>query len=245
MFIEIYSWLFVDKDFLFKLVKRDFGFEGHQSINFRSKCECRKNQVVNLRLIDNFYRTRVISLTDIDKNTTYEIIKEYSINREQFESSIFTCSLYNTLRRGPNTKVLSYTLYGRNPHYYKDLFDLVKRAKEVYPDWVVRVHYDQSINSSFICELECLKNVNDSYYDHVDFCNIEKLPFDLLKKWNSSYMHAMTWRWLPIGDSFVDFFSSRDTDSWLSHREIDSVNVWMNSNTLFHVMRGKNSDNAA
>ena len=47
----------------------------------------------------------------------------------------------------------------------------------------------------------------------------------------------MMWRWFPIADDFVDFFSSRDTDSTLIQREIDSVNVWLNSNTLFHVMR--------
>ena len=49
----------------------------------------------------------------------------------------------------------------------------------------------------------------------------------------------MTWRWLPIGDSFVDFVASRDTDAWISQRELDSVKVWMESNTVFHVMRGK------
>ena len=48
----------------------------------------------------------------------------------------------------------------------------------------------------------------------------------------------MTWRYLPLGDSFVDFMASRDIDSSLIQREIDSVNVWLNSNTLFHVMRG-------
>ncbi len=48
----------------------------------------------------------------------------------------------------------------------------------------------------------------------------------------------MTWRWLPIGDSFVDFVASRDTDAWISKRELDSVKVWMESNTVFHVMRG-------
>lgn len=48
----------------------------------------------------------------------------------------------------------------------------------------------------------------------------------------------MTRRWLPIGDSFVDYFGSRDTDGWISERETDSVKVWLDSNTPFHVMRG-------
>ena len=41
-----------------------------------------------------------------------------------------------------------------------------------------------------------------------------------------------------MGDSFIDFVASRDTDAWMSQRERDSVDVWLNSNTIFHVMRG-------
>ena len=68
---------------------------------------------------------------------------------------------------------------------------------------------------------------------------IESFVHLILKKLLDRYMHGMTWRWLPIGDSFVDFVSSRDTDAWISQRELDSVKVWMESNTVFHVMRGK------
>ena len=97
-----------------------------------------------------------------------------------------------------------------------------------------------------------------SFYDNVDFCNIEmdvklkpemvilnekdfeKINFNLsFSQLNLSYVHAMMWRFLPIGDSFVDVFSSRDTDSHLLQREVDSVNVWLKSNTIGHIMRGK------
>ena len=125
---------------------------------------------------------------------------------------------------------------------------MINFIKNNYPGWFVRVHYDSSIDKSIICELECLSYLDDDknnsnngtnkLYDIVDFCNIEKMPIDFHKTWNASYMHGMKWRWLPIGDSFVDFFSSRDTDAWMSSREIASVDVWMKSNTLFHIMRG-------
>ena len=53
----------------------------------------------------------------------------------------------------------------------------------------------------------------------------------------------MKWRWLPIGDGFVEAFSSRDTDSYLLQREVDSVNVWTkSSDKLGHIMRGNNKD---
>ena len=51
-------------------------------------------------------------------------------------------------------------------------------------------------------------------------------------------MHAMMWRWLPIADLFVDIFSSRDIDSVLLQREVDSVNTWLNSTKVGHMMRG-------
>ena len=53
-----------------------------------------------------------------------------------------------------------------------------------------------------------------------------------------SYMHESMWRFLSIGDSFVDVFMSRDTDSYLIDREVDSVKIWDNSNTIGHIMRG-------
>ena len=55
-------------------------------------------------------------------------------------------------------------------------------------------------------------------------------------------MHSMKWRWLPIGDSFVDIFMSRDTDSLILQREVDAVNSWLNRSTsLVHIMRDSTS----
>jgi hypothetical protein len=74
-------------------------------------------------------------------------------------------------------------------------------------------------------------NLNVYLFSNVDFCDISQLPLiknsSLLKyKQEMSYLHSMMWRWLPIGDSFVDLFISRDTDSLIIKREVDSVQVW-------------------
>ena len=169
-----------------------------------------------------------------------ELTCNYTGYKLEFDKSIFTCDLYNVLRRGPKTKVISFALYGKSDFYYRFLKDLIKIINKLYPNWLIRVYYDSSINKSIICELECYKNELNEYYDLADLCDIEQLPIDLSENniWDASYMHGMTWRWLPLGDSFVDYFSSRDTDAWMSKREVDSVNVWLQSNTLFHVMRG-------
>ena len=54
-----------------------------------------------------------------------------------------------------------------------------------------------------------------------------------------SNLKEKTWNWLPIGDGFVDYVSIRDTNSWITSRELDSVMVWLNStDSVFHIMRG-------
>ena len=100
---------------------------------------------------------------------------------------------------------------------------------------MIRIYYDKSINSSIICELECLKDEKSGkFMDIIDFCNINEIPFgNPNNTWNAQYMHSMKWRFLPIGDPFVDIFMSRDLDSWIIDREVDAVNVWLQSNTLF------------
>jgi len=120
----------------------------------------------------------------------------------------------------------------------------------------MRIHHDNSIDQSLKCVLECLKDENGNLLDNVDFCDIEKVPghqtsqftfnTDILQgtdpeiesRWSAAYMNAMKWRWLPISDPFVDAFMSRDADSLIIQREVDSVMVWLESDKVGHIMRG-------
>jgi len=103
---------------------------------------------------------------------------------------------------------------------------------------------------------------NGSFLDNVDFCNLEKIPghqnpffeyrswTDIIQEkymnhiehnesyWSATYINSMMWRWFPINDPFVDVFMSRDSDSLIIQREVDSVNVWLQSNEVGHIMRG-------
>jgi hypothetical protein len=158
---------------------------------------------------------------------------------------MFTCNLYDSLRRGKSQKILSYSLYGKKRFFYDKLKVLTRQIKKLYPGWTMRVYYDDTIDKSIICEIECQTDEDGSYIDNADFCDINnielKLNYSKLLSsnliFNGSYIHAAIWRWLPIGDSFVDVFSSRDTDSYLLQREVDSVNVWLNSDKKGHIMR--------
>ena len=94
-----------------------------------------------------------------------------------------------------------------------------------------------------------MNHLDGSLIDNVDFCNVGSIPDEVgLKRLNlsrsvavlnaSGMIDGMMWRWFPIGDRLVDVFMSRDADSLIIQREIDSVNVWLESNRTGHIMRG-------
>lgn len=115
----------------------------------------------------------------------------------------------------------------------------MRSAKNLYPDWTIRIYHDETIDNSLICTMECATHENSELLmNNVDFCYVKNLPENLHEKFDASYMLPMTWRWLPIGDQFVDKFISRDSDSCISKRETAAVAEWLNSGTIFHIMRG-------
>ncbi|CAF0866460.1 unnamed protein product [Brachionus calyciflorus] len=171
-------------------------------------------------------------LRNLNENN-YEVLfgdKRYNFNSKNLT---LTCDLYKSLKRGLNQKVVAYSLYGTNDRYYKLISHTSEMVKKFYPDHVMRIYHDDSINKSIICQLECAN-------PHIDFCNIHKLPLSLEnfnQVLNLNYIHSMEWRFLPIGDTFVDLFHSRDSDSMILQREYDSVQEWLNSDNIGHIMR--------
>jgi hypothetical protein len=196
---------------------------------YHSKCDCQRDQIsilkypglVRVKKANNLVRT----LTDLDRLT-------------------FTCDVYNTFKRPggdkSGTKVIAFSLYGSDPKYSKDLEVIARAVKKLYPGWLMRVYHDRTVSPETKCQLECLKaDDSDEFLGNVDLCDITAIPHsDLRSSWNASFMHAMNWRFLPVGDSFVEAFMSRDTDSMITEREIGSVNVWLGSNQPGHIMRG-------
>lgn len=185
---------------------------------FESECPCKnnKNEQIQIKIKNNNYY-------QVYMNNKYK----YSFN---LNKTILTCNLYNSFRRGMNQKVISYSLYGQNSLYYKHLKNITKQIKALYPEWIIRIYHDNTLLN--YCEIKC--QLDDDDDDIIDFCNIEKLPPNK----TVNYIHKMNWRWLPIGDSFVDVFKSRDTDSFILQRELDSVQYWLKSNKTAHIMRG-------
>ena len=149
------------------------------------------------------------------------------------ETSTSLCSQYATLR-GAHQKIIAISMYGPKENVLFNLNDSVNFLHElifdmnkIYPNWILRVYHDQSLNDDLICSIECS-------YHNVDFCNASQLgSLGSI----SDYMPPKIWRFLPAGDLLVDMIISRDLDSPLSQRELDAVNQWLSTNKSWHIMR--------
>lgn len=125
-----------------------------KSVLLSSKCKCRPDMV----------------LKKISQNE-YSVNGSYSLATDELNQMKFSCNFYNQLYRGKNIKVISYSLYGKSSRYYYFLkTKLVRLINKFYPDWIVRIYHDNSIDERVICQLECLP------FNNVDFCDITRLP---------------------------------------------------------------------
>jgi hypothetical protein len=225
----IFLWITIFYSLVIKKTKISIDDDENFYLKLQSQCVCRK-ETIFVEKLENSHR----------------IWKGPKINKNFYETKVdfksITCDLYNAFRRGPKQKVIGISLYGTDDRYYKSLRVIAKQAAQHYPEWVMRIYYDNTIKKSVICEIECLTGDDGKPLDNIDFCYVNNIPNGLPSKnetWSCDYTHAMKWRWLPIGDPLVDTFLSRDSDSWFHDREYEAVKVWLKSQYLFHLMRGK------
>lgn len=183
LYLRYYARVYLDRDAIIKQESRDFTAS---IVKYTSKCKCRENVTVTLVKTSKSY---VIEIEDKQQTGEESIEKSYIVSRKEFEESIFTCDMYNTLRRGPNQRIISYSLYGQDRKYYERIKEIVIAIRSKYPGWIVRIGHDSTIDTSFICEMECL-TYEGSYLDIIDFCDMERLPIDPVNTLNVSYMHG-------------------------------------------------------
>lgn len=193
-----YGTFYIDQDAVIKQEMKNYDLPMGR-VEFFSKCKCRKDQLVLLSQKTDEYVVEVKQRArkNSKQSKSARKLNYYSLDRERFEQTTLTCDMYNSLRRGPNQRVIAYSLYGTNPKYYKYLRDIVVVVRERYPGWIVRVYHDSSILPEFVCEMECLSYADKKKPDRkrlldiVDFCDIERLPYDPSKTFNTSYMHGI------------------------------------------------------
>jgi hypothetical protein len=122
-------------------------------------------------------------------------------------------------------KIISFSLYKginclTNPNVYNyGTLCNIELAKIIYPEWICRIYYGESISEDIIEKI--------SKYDNVELCPMDE---------NENYHYAM-WRFLAIDDEDVEIMISRDADSRLSYREKKLVDIFEKSNFLLHSIR--------
>jgi hypothetical protein len=222
------------------LIERHHFKRPEDTLFFESNCNCQQN--VKIALYKYATHFSVLSINE----HSYTINHLYDMTHDEFYNLNLTCNMYDELRRGKFQKVFTYSLFGQKRRYYKKLISISQQIKRFFPAWSIRIYHDNQIKQSIICKLKCAKDkYSNGLLDNVDFCNVEKdvrlkpLNFENLNNsYNVDYILERKWRFFAIIDSFVEVFSSRDTDSYVLQREVDSVNFWLDSRKVAHIMKG-------
>jgi hypothetical protein len=113
-------------------------------------------------------------------------------------------------------KVISFSIYGQYQKYTVGLLKNLQLAKEIYPNWMVYVYYNNTVPVDMI---EKYKE-----FDNVELINM-----------NNSNIPGMFWRFIPREG--VEIFISRDADSRLMLREKLAVDEWIKVDKTLHILR--------
>lgn len=113
-------------------------------------------------------------------------------------------------------KIISFSLYGWDYKYFIGAICNAEISKIIYPDWICRFYCGTSVPEHIIQELNS--------YENTEVIMMEE---------NTPYSYMM-WRFLPVDEEDVIVTLSRDTDSRLSYREKTCVDIFMDSDKLFH-----------
>lgn len=123
-------------------------------------------------------------------------------------------------------KLITFCLYGQQPKYTYGMISNVEIAKTIFPDWICRIYYGNSVPTDIIDKLK--------KYNNVEL---------VLMNEGSEYIFPMMWRFLGIDDDDVEVMISRDADARLSYREKVCVDIFMKSDYLLHSIRDNPSHN--
>lgn len=126
-------------------------------------------------------------------------------------------------------KVVSFCLWGSNPHYIEGAFTAVSSALELYPGWEPWIYLAEDVEESVARKLAdqgaFIIRMDRQEWDR-QIKNPQKLQF----------LPAF-WRFLPASDPNVELLLVRDLDSPVSVREVAAVNEWISTDKEFHIMR--------
>ena len=116
-------------------------------------------------------------------------------------------------------KVISFSMWGKNPFYIIGGILNADIAQKEWDGWICRYYVAPTVPKAAVKELAGRKNT-------------EIFMMDEDVSWN-----GMFWRFYPASDPTVDVMISRDTDSRLSVRDKAAVDQWLASDKDFHILR--------
>lgn len=117
-------------------------------------------------------------------------------------------------------KVISFSLWGDNPTYNIGAIKNAEQAKILYPEFECWFYIHENVPKETIDALTSMSNTKI-----------------IIKTGDLNTNKPMMWRFEAIDDPDVEVMMSRDTDTRFIEREILAVNEWLNSDTIFHIMR--------
>lgn len=122
-------------------------------------------------------------------------------------------------------KIISFSIWGKDPKYADAAIENAKLQPEIYPGWTCRFYVD------------------DTVPDHVTE-SLKNLGSEVVVMPRSDGNYGLFWRFEPLKDISIERFIVRDTDSRLNIREAAGVKEWEESGKEFHIMRDNPQHNA-
>ena len=117
-------------------------------------------------------------------------------------------------------KVISFSLYGKNPKYLVGAVRNTELQKEIFPDWTCRFYVTRDVPGNIVRQLE-----NNG---------AEVLA---VKKNNVPTVTLTSQRFLAAVSEDVDVCLIRDTDDRLNRRQKNMVDQWLESGKGWHMIR--------
>ena len=204
-----------------------------------SECYCQKD-LVHIENLNEFYEITV-------EKPAENLVNAYRLEKAHFESLFFACDLYTVLRRGPFQRVLSYHLDASDldRNLFSNIYEQLAFGHVHYPNWTLRFYHLNTMPHALRCEVHCQKHsTQQHFYDNLDICDLSRLPFNLVDKWDASYMNRETWRLLPIADDFVSVFVSRETSMCMTREQVAADVEWLKSKTTSQLTLDERHGNA-
>ena len=170
-------------------------------------------------LLFNFHSNKSINVYSSLKNC--QCSRKVQITSKTLSKKESTCDSFASLRQ-TRQKVVAYSYFGnsvKNRIFTHYLMQIAHRAEEIqkyYPGWIMRIYFDLKeddiLGQKKLCNIWCQNN-------HLDLCNVEKLPtlgnlknlqpvgklycWEILtfEVWNIPYSgneHISFYEWTPI-----------------------------------------------